>query len=312
MIIRGYENIPSEFYGSVVALGNFDGVHIGHQEIIKTAIAISNDSGCKVGVVTFDPHPSKVLGSEIGHKLLMDPSKKFEVLLSLGIDFIIVIDFTKDFSLLSADEFIDLVLCKSLYVSQVVTGYNFRFGKNGYGNNKLLASYSKKGKFSYTQVNHIKYFGLEVSTSHIKTLVNTGRINLAADLLGRNYEISGIVSEGRRMAGTLLNTPTANIAFSTDLLLPLFGVYLVKIKLDDGILYWGIANIGVRPTIKNAYPAVLEVNIFDCSKDLYGNQITVFLISLIRPERKFNDLDKLKYAISSDKAFSKYLIKNLS
>ncbi len=312
MIIWGHDNIPYELRGSVIALGNFDGVHIGHQEIIKTAVAIARSGGLKVGVLTFDPHPNKVLGKGVDHKLLMNLPVKLDTLLSLGIDFVIIASFTKTFSSLSADGFIQRVLFESLAASHVVTGYNFRFGKFGAGNNKLLAKHSTKLGFSYTQVNHIKYLGLEVSTSRIKTLISTGRINMAARLLGRRHEITGTASISRHLAGLVLSIPTTNVSLDTDLLVPLFGVYLIKCVIHKEDIYWGIANVGIQPTIKNISPPILELFLFDFSGDLYDQDIKISLISFIRPERKFYDLDKLRYAISSDKTFSRYLLKNLN
>lgn len=310
MILYGYEEIPPELYGAVIAIGNFDGVHIGHQEIIKTAVSIAKRQGSKVGVMTFDPHPNSVLGKSDNQKLLMDIFERANKLLAIGADFVVIVRFTKEFASLMPLEFVNIVLSKSLKVSHIVTGYNFRFGAKGLGDTRFIAQQAEALGFGFTQVNHIKYLGFEVSTSYIKALITNGRILMAAYLLGGRYVLSGVVTQGKQMAAPILETPTANIDIGEDRVLPLYGVYLVKASLDDGSVYYGVANIGVRPTVDDVDIPKLEVHLFDFTGDLYGSIITVELVSFIRPERKLNGMEDLKYAIAADKNFGRYLCRN--
>ncbi len=312
MIVLGYEDIPDELYGAVVAIGNFDGVHIGHQEVIKTAVNIARTKGSKVGVITFDPHPNSLLGKVVNNKLLMSLSERANKLLQVGVDFVVIIKFTNEFALLEPMEFLKTVLIDALGAKHIITGYNFKFGIKGSGDTKFLARYTDELNYSFTQVNHIKYLGLEVSTTHIKSLIASGRVIKAFYLLGDKYKMSGTVIKGKEIAAKMFATPTANIDVDNQYALPLYGVYLIKARRSNGKILYGVANIGLRPTIEDVYEPKLEVHLFDFNDDLYDELISIELISFIRPERQFSGMEDLKYAIESDKVFGEYLLKNLS
>ncbi|MDF3047682.1 MAG: riboflavin kinase/FMN adenylyltransferase [Candidatus Midichloriaceae bacterium] len=310
MIIFGYDNIPKEFLGAAIAIGNFDGVHVGHQEIIKTALSIARRKGCKAGVLTFDPHPNIMLGKDHSHTMLMQLEERAKKIMALGVDFVVVAKFTPEFSSLSASEFIQTVLQDSLKANHIVTGYNFRFGSKGSGDVRYLAKMSGSYGFSFTGVNHIKYLNYDVSSSYIKALIIAGRTMLAAKLLGEPYKIPGPIVKGKQVAGSVLGTPTANINFSQDTTMPLFGVYLVKTAGN-----WGVANIGwCRGTqMDEPKTPMLEVHLFDLESNdfvAYGKHLEVELFTLMRPERKFNELSALKYAIEADKVMARYLLRN--
>jgi riboflavin kinase/FMN adenylyltransferase len=310
MIIFGYENLPKEFLGAAIAIGNFDGVHVGHQEIIKTTLGIAKENGCRAGVLTFDPHPNIMLGKNSAHTMLMPLEERTKKLIALGLDFVVVVKFTAEFSSLTASEFMQIVLQDSLKAKHIITGYNFRFGAKGIGDVNHLAKMASLLGFSFTQVNHIKHSHYDVSSSYIKELIAAGRTLLAAKLLGEPYKIAGPIIKGRQVAGSVLGTPTANIDFPENITMPLFGVYLVKVAEN-----WGLANIGWCRGVQmdERKTPMLEAHLFDLETSepvAYGKHLEVELFTLMRPERKFHELAALKYAIEGDKVMARYLLRN--
>jgi len=302
------EQIKSQHLGAAIALGNFDGVHVGHQEILRACIRYANEHGLKSAAMIFDPHPSAFFkGDEF--KPLMTLEQKIAKLKSLGVDFVIINKFDQDFSKISAQDFIEDILVKKLGVKYLTTGYNFHFGHKRLGDVALLSKEAKKLGFHYQKIDQVTLDYMNVSSSKIRELLAQGRISTASAMLGNNVIISGKVIEGKKLAGEILKTPTANIALNTEVCLPLFGVYAIRVHLN-GSSYYGIANIGIKPTFDNKTP-LLEVHIFDFNSDLYGDKLDVELLIFMRPERKFATIEDLKWQINFDIKSAKYALKNL-
>lgn len=312
MIIRGIENFPEEARNAVVGLGNFDGVHIGHQELIKTCIAKAKELGVKSGVVTFDPHPVQFFDAKGDFKTLMTLEQKVEALLKLGLDFVLVLPFDGVLSSFHADEFIDRILINRMSVCHVMTGYNFSFGAKRSGNSITLDKRSKAGDFGYTQIRQVMYESLEVSTTYLKDLLKVGRVKLFSELCLRYFTLSGVVEKGQGMAKSVIGMATANISINQDEVLPKFGVYLVRVQVEgvDQKL-WGVANIGKRPTVDSTDKVTFEVHLMDFNQDIYGSKLMVEFITFTRPERKYQSLEDLKYAIHIDARNAHYLVRNI-
>lgn len=320
------DQIQKQHMGAAIALGNFDGVHVGHQEILRACIRYAKEHGLKSAAMLFDPHPSAFFKSG-DFKPLMTLEQKIAKLKTLGIDFVIINKFDKEFSTISAESFIEDILVKKLEVNYLTTGYNFHFGHKRLGDVNLLSNEAKRLGFHYQKIDQVTLDYMSVSSSKIRELLSQGRISTASAMLGKNILISGKVIEGQKMAGKALGVPTANIALNTDICLPLFGVYVVRASVSpekSGIqsfesldshlrgndTYYGIANIGIKPTFNTSTP-LLEVNIFDFDKDIYDKRLDVELLVFMRPERKFSSIDDLKWHINFDIRSAKYAVKNL-
>ncbi len=302
------DQIQKKHMGAAIALGNFDGVHVGHQEILRACVRYAKEHGVKSAAMIFDPHPSAFFkGGDF--KPLMTLEQKIARLKSLGIDFVIINKFDSEFSKISAESFIEDILVKRLGVKYLTTGYNFHFGHKRLGDVNLLSKEAKKFNFHYQKIDQVTLDYMNVSSSKIRELFSQGRISTASAMLGANVTITGKVIAGQKMAGKILGVPTANIALNTEVCLPLFGVYVVRVHVDSSS-YYGIANIGIKPTFNTTTP-LLEVNIFDFDKDIYDKTLDVELLVFMRPERKFSSIDDLKWHINFDIRSAKYAVKNL-
>ncbi|WP_339052070.1 bifunctional riboflavin kinase/FAD synthetase [Candidatus Lariskella endosymbiont of Epinotia ramella] len=282
----------------IVAIGNFDGVHLAHQEILKNCISISRDLGREILVVTFKPHPSCILRPDLGLKLITEYSYKKKLLESIGNVSVLTIPFTTEFSLMSAKDFISEILVKTLNASHIVSGYNFHFGHNKQGNSRMLHNISYDMRFKYLCINKIYRQYHEVSSSNIRKFLQCGAVNIVSDLLGRRYSVKGKVVKGRG-TGTKLSFRTANINLDEGIIYPRYGVYQVNINVE-GILYNGVANIGLRPSFNLDQSPILEVHIFDFDRSIYGADVVVEFLDFMRPERKFSSLSLLKDQILFD------------
>lgn len=298
---QGHKNLA-------IALGNFDGVHIAHQEIIKNCIHYAKTREIKSAVITFTPHPREVMNPSLKHSNIITVEEKIALFERLGVDIVYLINFDQAFAQITAENFIKEILVDSLQVRHVVTGYNFLFGKERQGNGDMLYNKARIYGFTYQQINKIWYNYHEVSSSNIKFLMGLGAFGIVNQMLGREYSISGSVIEGNKRA-RVLGCPTANIALKHDSFYPMYGVYLVKVDIGKQKLY-GIANIGLRPTFSEVEP-ILEVHIFDFAGNLYGEALTVSFLHLIRPERKFNNAEELKTQVALDIQGARYVLKNL-
>ena len=295
-IIRGISAIPRGLIRPVVTIGNFDGVHLGHQELLNRVIKQARDIDGTSVVITFEPHPLKLLRPEKAPRLLTSLHEKIEIFQSLGIQVVICIDFTLEFSRQSADEFIGTLLGEKIGARVVLIGPNYIFGKDREGNIDLLKERGKVLGFEVDVTGPVEIDGHRVSSSRIREHLAKGGVDKAARLLGRYYAIEGIVTPGHHR-GMGLGYPTANI-YTVDETLPEEGIYAVKVvhgsETIDGACY-----IGTQPTFAGRKVGV-EVNLFDFGGTLYHEHLKIFFVKMIRQERKFQDKETLIRQIKDD------------
>jgi riboflavin kinase/FMN adenylyltransferase len=300
-IFRHYTEFPPAFRGGVVALGNFDGVHLGHQAVIGAVLAAARLNRAVSGVMTFEPHPRSVFRPDQPPFRLTPFRIKSRLIEALGVDYLLMQHFDLAFAAHTAREFVDTVLVRSLGVSQVVVGYNYVFGHGRQGDVQVLREMAAEFGFAVTTIDPIAVEdGTVHSSSRIRRALQAGQPREAARLLGRDWEIEGRVERGDQR-GRTIGFPTANIELD-GYLSPAAGVYAVRAGVDLGsATQWlpGVANFGRRPTFGKA-GVLLEVHLFDFSGDLYGRHLRVALVDFLRPERKFSGLDALKAQIQED------------
>ena len=296
-IVRYPKNCPESAKNSVVALGNFDGIHLGHKEVIKTAKEIASKTKKPSAVMSFEPHPITVIRPDVKNIRITPFREKSELTKDLGIDVLFSIHFNKEFSEVSAKDFIEKILIEQLSVSHVVVGYDFIFGHKRSGNIDLLKEYASKDSFGITQVRAIETEkGEPFSSTKIRENIKAGNIKAATEKLGHDYVIEGIVKHGDKI-GRDLGFPTANIILK-DHLRPAYGIYAAKILVEDKWLD-GVINIGIRPSI-DSQKELLEAHIFDYDGNLYGKRIKIMPLEYISEEKKFDSLDDLKIKIEED------------
>ena len=302
-IYRHYDALPADARGAAVAIGNFDGVHPGHQTVIHEAGLIAGDMCRPWAVLTFEPHPRAFFtpGSE---PFRLTPFRsKARRIAELGADLLIVQRFDKAFSSLPAEDFVNTVLVDGLGAGHVVSGYDFVFGHKRGGNCELLLAMGAKKGFGFTAVNaQTDSSGEAYSSTRVRERLGDADPRGAAAILGRDFEIEGRVARGEAR-GKSIGFPTANIPLGA-YLRPALGVYAVRatIEQENGESWIdGVANIGVRPTFGGA-DVVLEVFLFDFDDDLYGKRLRVRLVDFLRPEKKFDGADNLKAQIAQDSA----------
>ncbi len=299
-VIEGIEKISKPYKDAVITIGNFDGVHIGHQALFYETIQKAHIIGGKSIAITFEPHPIRVLKQNGRPPLITLYEQKVELIESSNIDVLICIPFTKEFASITAKEFVEDLLVKRIGMKAIVIGEDYSFGKNREGNFELLKAYAKKLDFEVivvSWINMVKDNSGRISSTMIRELVNEGRVTDAKRLLGRNYQIRGLVQKGRNRGGKLLGFPTANINLH-DELCPKTGVYAVTVEcLDEK--YKGVANIGYSPTFDD-HIFTVEVHIFDFDKNIVGEKIRVNFVGRIRDEIKFANVSELSEQIKKD------------
>lgn len=288
----------------VVLIGNFDGIHLGHQKLIRKAKKIAEQKKQKLVLITFNPHPREIINNSEMDLILPYKEKKL-LLKNYGIDKIDEIKFTNKLSKLSAEEFAKEYIYKAHNPSDIVIGKNFKFGHKARGDAKLLKdSLSKKVKVHSIDIKRLD--SLVISSSEIKKLISKGSIEKVNKLLGRNYHISGKVIHGEKR-GRLIGFPTTNLSTEWNFL-PKKGVYVSKVVISDKS-YQSITNIGVRPTF-NANSLQIESHIFDFNKNVYGKKIKIYFLARIRNEKKFETVEKLIENITKDVNFGRKYFKN--
>jgi riboflavin kinase/FMN adenylyltransferase len=286
------QSLPGELRGGVAAIGNFDGVHRGHQAVLERAIGEARAAGRAAIVLTFEPHPRSVIRPDIPLFRLTPAPMKAAILASLGFDAVVETPFTRAFAAQSAEEFVTRILDRGLGVSHVVTGVDFHFGKDRQGGPAYLIASGERHGFGVTLVDAFRDEGTEiVSSSRIRELLAEGDVAQAAGLLGYRYTVEAEVSGGRQL-GRTLGYPTANMALSADMGLA-HGIYAVRFRRADGTLHDGVASFGRRPTVEADGAALLETYLFDFAGDLYGETCRVSFFSRLRGEEKFDGLDAL-------------------
>lgn len=300
-LFRHTADLPADARGAVVALGNFDGVHRGHQAVIGMAQRIARDRNAPSAVMTFEPHPRSVFRPGEPPFRLSPFRVKARHIEALGVDLLFVCHFDDGFLHQSADAFIDEVLVKGLGVRQVVCGYDFLFGHMRAGDPALLARVGREHGFGVTEVGPVAdEQGGVYSSTRVRDALVAGQPREAARLLGSPWEVEGRVEQGDQR-GRTIGFPTANVELG-EYLRPAFGVYAVRAGVDHGpatVWHDGVANLGRRPTVGGTVER-LETHLFDFAGDLYGQHLRVQLIDFIRPERKFASFDELKDQIVRD------------
>ena len=288
----------------VVLIGNFDGIHLGHQKLISKAKKIAEQKKQKLVLITFNPHPREIINNT-EMDLILPYKEKKSLLKNYGIDMINEIKFTNKLSKLSAEEFAKEYIYKAHNPSDIVIGKNFKFGHKARGDAKLLKDLlSKKVKVHSIDIKRLD--SLVISSSEIKKLISKGSIEKVNKLLGRNYHISGKVIHGEKR-GRLIGFPTTNLSTEWNFL-PKKGVYVSKVVISDKS-YQSITNIGVRPTF-NANSLQIESHIFDFNKNVYGKKIKIYFLARIRNEKKFETVEKLIENITKDVNFGRKYFKN--
>jgi len=284
-----------------LALGVFDGVHGGHREVIGRAVEGARREGGKAAVVTFDPHPIRVLAPDKApSRLLASLDHKAQILASVGVDEFFVIHFDPAFAALSGEEFVAMLCGLSPQLRRIAVGEDWRFGAGRRGDVALLERFGQSHGFLVEAVAPVIQAGERISSTRIRQAIRDGNLAAASAMLGRNYTVTGCVLEGRKL-GRTLGFPTANI-LTADEQLPPDGVWVVRAKVAN-TWFPAVANLGRRPTVEQPdAPRLLETHLFDFSGDLYGSSMEVEFVSFLRGERKFGSLDELREAIRGDVA----------
>jgi riboflavin kinase/FMN adenylyltransferase len=298
--IRNYNNfnISGNHKNSIILIGNFDGVHIGHQKLFKLAKKYKKKFKLKIGVVTFEPMPKMYFNKKLKNFRISNLSQKNFLIQELGADFIITKKFSKNFSKIKYFSFIRNILYKKIQPKFIFVSNNFRFGNKREGNVKKLIKSEKKFCYKIIKPRPLIYKNKTVSSSFIRKLLSKGNLNYANKLLRRNWSIESEVQKGRQM-GKKIGFPTCNLDIK-NYVIPRLGVYAVKIRRKNtNQILKGIANIGYRPTF-NQKKILLEVHIFNFSSNLYKKVLTIDFISFIRNEKKFKNINQLRKQIGSD------------
>ncbi|AWK86449.1 bifunctional riboflavin kinase/FAD synthetase [Azospirillum thermophilum] len=308
-LYRHTADLPAEARGAIVALGNFDGVHHGHQAVIGTAKALAREIGGPSTVMTFEPHPRSVFRPDDPPFRLTPFRVKARHVEELAVDQLVVCHFDDSFLHQTAEAFVEEVLVKGLGVRHVVCGYDFLFGHKRAGNPALLARMGVLHGFGMTEVGPVADpQGGIYSSTRVREALAAARPREAAHVLGRAWEIEGRVLHGDKR-GRTIGFPTANLELG-EYLRPAFGVYAVRAGVDRGaatVWHKGVANLGARPTVGGSVER-LEAHLFDMSEDLYGQHLRVQLIEFLRPERKFAGFDELKQQIGRDAADARRIL----
>lgn len=308
MIIIKSINEIDNISKSVVTIGNFDGVHKGHQVLIKKTVKFANENNLKSIVFTFENHPINYFKNK-KIKNIITNSEKISKIKKLGVDILIMIPFDSYMTKISPLEFIKEILIDKLDAKKIIVGHDFTFARRKEGNTKILKEMSFKYRFDLEIVNSIDINDIRVSSTHIRELVDNGDVDKVNKYLGYNFLIKGKIIKGKQL-GRTIGFPTANIKINDDLLIPKKGVYVTSVYIDDNI-YYGATNIGYNPTVKGESLSI-ETNILEFSEDIYGKIIKLEFLERIRDEKKFNSIDELKLQLKKDTdyIYKNYICKN--
>ena len=302
----------NEFHSNkktIVTLGTFDGVHIGHTEILKKLTQNTHDGEFESTVLTFFPHPRTVLQGKSDLKLLNTINEKIRLLENIGIENLIIHPFDEKFAELSAEEFAKTILVDQLQVQKIIIGYDHRFGKNRTADINDLITFGTQYGFEVEQISAQEIDAISISSTKIRNALELGDIDLANQYLGYSYFLSGTVVKGKQL-GRTIGFPTANIELDEDYkLVPKNGVYIVCAKIEDQLVN-GMMNIGFNPTVEGKNKTI-EVHLFDFNSDLYNHKIKISIKYPIRSEQKFESIAVLKQQLIKDKEFSIQYLSNL-
>lgn len=305
-LITGGAALPDRLRGGIVALGNFDGFHAGHQAVVGAARDWARKLGRPALVASFDPHPARLFQPDVPPFSLSTIDQRAQWLNDFGMDGAVVMPFTRSLAALSAEEFVEEWLVTRLGVAGVVTGGDFTFGRGRSGSVTDLSRLGLAHGFAARVVDAVQDGGSTISSTRIRTLLREGRPGMAADLLTRPFAIRGAVEHGAKL-GRTLGFPTANMVLG-DYVRPAYGVYAVQVTLPSGQRVDGVANLGIRPMIEPPIE-LLETWLMDWSGDLYGQTIDVALVAYLRPEMKLDGLEALKAQIAADADAARRILK---
>ncbi len=297
-IINGIENLPNKCKNNIfIALGNFDGVHLGHQSVIKKTVQKAKGKNLLSGALIFEPHPAKIIYPGSNLQILTDVKMKADILTLLGLDYLIVEPFNSYIAQISPHKFLDIYIKDSINAKGVVTGFDYSFGKNALGNTQSLNKWGIENNVEIVVCPPVNIEGNIVSSSNIRGMLSEGKVKEASKFLNYYYYRYGEVVKGDGR-GEKIGFPTANIKVAKELILPDKGVYYTIISKDDKLFY-GATNVGIRPTFSSGELTV-EVNILNFKSNIYGSDITVYFIEKIREEFAFSTVDALKKQLSRD------------
>ena len=305
--IHGIENFPAS-EGSVVTIGTFDGVHLGHQQILKQLIDTSQQSKLKSVLLTFFPHPRMVLQPDISMRLIQTIEEREKALRKTGLDYLVIHPFSEKFSRLSADDYVKQILVEKLNVRKVVVGYDHRFGRNRTASLEDMYNYADIYDFEVIEIDAKKIKSTAVSSTKIRKAIDQGDIALVNSYLGDPFTLEGVVVHGDKR-GRELSYPTANIELQNKhKIIPKQGVYLIQSDIDNQVVY-GMMNIGTKPTFDTTNPSI-EVHFFDWNGDLYDQTLQVKLLKWVREEQKFGSVEELQAQIHADERYCRSYIPN--
>lgn len=285
--------------GGIVTIGNFDGVHLGHRRILEAVATRAREAGRPSVAITFEPHPLAVLRPDHAPRRIQTLRQKEEAIEAIGIETLLVIPFTRDFSLTEPEDFVRQFLCERLGASELFLGAHFAFGRGKRGDIALLKRMGPECGFTAEGVEEVFAAGEPISSTRIRNALERGDVADANAMLGRDYELDGIVSKGERV-GHKIGYPTINLAPENDFH-PSQGVYVTRIEIPSfGKRFGGVTNIGRRPTLYEDFRTVIETYVFDFAANVYGEKVRLFFLERLREERKFPSLDALTEQIGRD------------
>lgn len=293
-IIKELKTIPD----LSIALGFFDGLHLGHQAVINCTVNYAKNNGCKSAVVTFGHHPYCFLQGVKAPKYILTKEEKYALLDKMGVDYVIELDFEKIRNL-TAEEYVKDILVKYFSPKALSAGLTHYWGKDKSGNVNLLTNWQTKYNYTFFATPEISLYGTKISSTAIRSLIEAGNVDLAENLLGRKFSVAGTVQKGKQK-GHSIGYPTANIFYPLEIIQPPCGVYDVNVILPDGGKYRGLANYGICPTVTDKGIMSFETHILNFDGDLYGRDIRIEFNKKIRNEIKFENIDQLKLQIAID------------
>jgi len=300
---------PARWVQPVLALGNFDGLHRGHRKILERMRRVATERGATSVIMTFDPHPPRVVRPDKAPPLLMTKAQKLEAIAAAGVQGAAVVRFTPELSRWDPETFVRAVLVDWLRVSEVWVGANFLFGHDRAGNFSLLRVLGQRYGFRAEKIDPVRYKDFVVSSTRVRRLVTEGRVDEAGALMGHQYYIDGTVVRGDQR-GRTLGFPTANLCSENELLPP-NGVYATTAQIG-AVVHPSVTNIGTRPTVDDTGRTVIETHVFTFDQDLYGQSIRVGFVQRLRDERRFDSLDLLRAQIDADCQRARVLFNRLS
>jgi riboflavin kinase/FMN adenylyltransferase len=308
-IYRGFEGLIRN-NSTIISIGTFDGVHGAHRQILNKVLELSRANNARSFIVTFDPHPQEVLKNKAPDiKLLTTTDEKISLFEKIGIENVLIIKFTEEFSKTNARDFYKDIIYSKAGISHLVVGFDHVFGRNREGDFGTLQELGKEFGFEVHRVDEIDIEGIKVSSTKIRHFLAEGNVDMANKLLGHEYGFEGLVIEGDK-SGRILGYPTANVEpTAASKLIPADGVYCVKVSLGTEEFY-GMMNIGFRPTLTDGIKKVMEVHIFDFNRDIYGEKIYIYFLTRLRTEIKFNSKEELVNQLHKDKEQSLNFLKS--